>query len=200
MINHFGATDAHFRLQAPINKAAYLSIGKLLLDSGLDPNTVDLLTGETVMFDAIRFNDKEMVTLLLNYVSDSLSRDDGNLCCLLTILILTSSSLPVQVDFSLRNKNGETALMCAARFGSKQVMRLLLEHLRQLDVDGYFLRQRNRLGLTPLELARVENLDCAKAITKHLINYGQHPAAGKLSSSSLDLRNAQALPSFFGQN
>lgn len=69
MINYFGATDAHFRLQAPINKAAYLSIAKLLLDSGLDPNTVDLLSGETVIFDAIRFNDKDMVSLLLNYVS-----------------------------------------------------------------------------------------------------------------------------------
>lgn len=69
MINHFGATDAHFRLQAPINKAAYLSIAKLLLDSGLDPNTIDLLSGETAIFDAIRFNDKDMVSLLLNYVS-----------------------------------------------------------------------------------------------------------------------------------
>lgn len=72
MINHFGATDAHFRLQAPINKAAYLSIGKLLLDSGLDPNAPDLLSGETVIFDAIRFNDKDMVSLLLSYVSASI--------------------------------------------------------------------------------------------------------------------------------
>lgn len=71
MVNYFGATDAHFRLQSPINKAAYLSCAKLLLDSGLDPNTVDLLSGETVIFDAIRFNDKDMVALLLNYVSIS---------------------------------------------------------------------------------------------------------------------------------
>lgn len=69
MINFYGATDAHFRLQAPINKAAYLSIAKLLLDSGLDPNAIDLLSGESAIFDAIRFNDKDMVALLLNYVS-----------------------------------------------------------------------------------------------------------------------------------
>lgn len=69
MVNYFGATDAHFRLQAPINKAAYLSVAKLLLDSGLDANCVDLLSGETVLFDAIRFNDKDMVSLLLSYVS-----------------------------------------------------------------------------------------------------------------------------------
>lgn len=69
MINLFGATDAHFRLQAPINKSTYLSIARLLLDSGLDPNSADLLTGETAIFDAIRFHDKEMVALLLNYVS-----------------------------------------------------------------------------------------------------------------------------------
>ena len=69
MINYFGATEAHFRLQVPINKSTYLSMAKLLLDSGLDANALDLLTEETVIFDAIRFNDKEMVALLLNYVS-----------------------------------------------------------------------------------------------------------------------------------
>lgn len=69
--------------------------------------------------------------------------------------------------------------MCAARFGSKQVMRMILEHLHHLDLDGYFLRQRNRLGLSALELARVENLDCAKVITKHLIAYGLHTSAGE---------------------
>lgn len=69
--------------------------------------------------------------------------------------------------------------MCSARFGSRQVMRLLLDHLRQLDVDGYFLRQRNRIGMTPLEIARVENLECAKVITKHLVTYGQHTGSGE---------------------
>lgn len=70
--------------------------------------------------------------------------------------------------------------MCAARFGSKQVMRTILEHLHHLELDDYFLRQRNRRGLTALELARVENLDCAKVITKHLISFGHHPQAGKI--------------------
>ena len=69
MVNYFGATEAHFRLQLPVNKSAYLGIAKLLLDSGLDPNATDLLTDETVLFDAIRFNDRELVALLLNYVS-----------------------------------------------------------------------------------------------------------------------------------
>ena len=71
MINYYGATDAHFRLQAPINKSAYLGIAKLLLDSGLDPNAMDLLTDETALFDAVRLNDRDMVALLLNYVSIS---------------------------------------------------------------------------------------------------------------------------------
>jgi len=74
--------------------------------------------------------------------------------------------------------------MCAARFGSKQVTRMLLEHLRQLEMDGYFLRQRNRYGLTALELARAENLEAAKALTKHLIAYGQHAGAVLARSSS----------------
>lgn len=70
LINYFSATDAHLmRLQVPTNKAAYLNVAKLLLDAGLDPNTIDLLTGESVIYDAIRINDKEMVSLLLNYVS-----------------------------------------------------------------------------------------------------------------------------------
>lgn len=69
LVNYFGSTDAHFRLQMPINKSAYLGIAKLLLDSGLDPNAAELLTDETVLFDAIRFHDKDMVPLLLNYVS-----------------------------------------------------------------------------------------------------------------------------------
>lgn len=92
-------------------------------------------------------------------------------------------SIRAQVDFSLRNKNGETALMCAARFGSKPICRLLLEHLRHLDMDGYFLRQRNRFGLTPLEIARSENLEAAKVITKHLINYGPHTPGSVLARS-----------------
>lgn len=85
-----------------------------------------------------------------------------------------ASNERLQVDLGLRNKNGETALMCAARFGSKQVVRLLLEHLRHLEMDCFFLRQRNRFGLTPLEIARTENLEAAKVLTKHLIAYGQH--------------------------
>lgn len=96
-----------------------------------------------------------------------------------------------QVDLSLRNKAGETALMCAARFGSKQVTRILLEHLRHLEMDGYFLRQRNRFGLTPLEIARSENLEAAKVITKHLISYGQHTGvvlARSVSHHQLDPR------------
>lgn len=72
MVHYFGATEAHFRLQVPIKRSAYLSIAKLLLDSGLDPNSMDLLTDETVIFDAIRFDDKEMVALLLSYVSTRL--------------------------------------------------------------------------------------------------------------------------------
>lgn len=69
MVHYFGATDAHFRLQSAINKSTYMSIAKLLLDSGLDPNFSDLLTGDTALFDAIRFDDREMVAVLLNYVS-----------------------------------------------------------------------------------------------------------------------------------
>lgn len=69
MISYFNSTEARFRLQAAVNKAAYLSIAKLLLDSGLDGNTVDLLSGETALFDAIRVNDKDMVFILLNHVS-----------------------------------------------------------------------------------------------------------------------------------
>lgn len=84
----------------------------------------------------------------------------------------------------MRNKNGETALMCAARFGSRQVVRIILEHLRQLEMDGYSLRQRNRFGLTPLELARAENLEAAKVLTKHLIAYGHHTGAVLARSSS----------------
>lgn len=177
MIGYFGATEARFRLQAPINKAAYLSIAKLLLDSGLDPNAADLISGETVIFDAIRFNDKDLVALLLNYVSTTITHDQPEQRKSLQLLTLSLDD--PQVDFSMRNKNGETALMCAARFGSKPVMRLLLEHLQSLQMDGYFLSQRNRFGLTPLELARAENLECAKLLTKHLITFGQHTNAGE---------------------
>lgn len=79
----------------------------------------------------------------------------------------------------MRNKESETALMCAARFGSKQVLRLILAHLHELELDDYFLRQRNRFGLSALDLARAENLECAKVLTKHLIAVGQPTAASK---------------------
>lgn len=81
MVGYFGATEARYRLQAPINKSAYLGIAKLLLDSGLDPNAMDLLSDETILFDAIRYNDKEMVALLLNYVSVSAQSDRSTLTC-----------------------------------------------------------------------------------------------------------------------
>lgn len=55
---------------------------------------------------------------------------------------------------------------------------MILEHLRLHEMDGYFLRQRNRYGLTALELARAENLECAKVLTKHLITFGHHTGAG----------------------
>lgn len=78
---------------------------------------------------------------------------------------------------SIRNKEGETALMFAARIGTRQVMKMILEHLRLLNMDGYFLRQRNRYGHTALELARASNLECAKVLTKHLIHYGNQSLA-----------------------
>lgn len=92
---------------------------------------------------------------------------------------LISSSILSQIDLSLRNKEGETALMCAARFGSKQVLRLILSHLHELELDEYFLRQRNRFGLSALDLARAENLECAKVLTKHLIDVGHPPTTSK---------------------
>lgn len=72
MIGYFAGLRLHGDAIA-LNKAAYLAIGRLLLGSGLDPNAADLLTGETAIFDAIRCNDKDMVALLLNYVSLSIS-------------------------------------------------------------------------------------------------------------------------------
>lgn len=90
-----------------------------------------------------------------------------------------------QADLAIRNKEGESALMCAARCGSKHTMRIMLEHMRQLDLDGYFLRQRNRFGLTPLELARAENIECARVLTKHLVaSYGPQAAVMPLARSA----------------
>ncbi|KAG9510604.1 39S ribosomal protein L11, mitochondrial, partial [Fragariocoptes setiger] len=145
MVNYFGDTDARLRLQVPVNKAAYLNIAKLLLDSGIDPNAVDVEMGESVLFDAIRFDDRDMILLLLGYA-----------------------------NLSLRNKDGETALMVAARVATKAVMRILLDHMRRLNIEGYFLRQRNRYGQTALDIARSNNLEAAKLLTKHVIKYGTH--------------------------
>lgn len=85
---------------------------------------------------------------------------------------------------SLRNKDGETALMCAARFGNKQTMRLMLVHLHELELDEFYLRQRNRFGYTALDLARAENLECAKLLAKHLITLGHPTSARKWRSDS----------------
>lgn len=79
---------------------------------------------------------------------------------------------------SLRNKDGETALMCAARFGNKQTLRLIMAHLHELELDEFYLRQRNRFGFTALDLARAENLENAKFLAKHLITLG-HPAGAR---------------------
>lgn len=106
MIGHFNSAEARFRLDAvPLNKAAYLSIGRLLLDSGLDPNLADLLTGETALFDAIRCNDKDMVALLLNYVSLSLSLSLSG-CASDPIRCL----IKLDLDLAMQSKQATTTL------------------------------------------------------------------------------------------
>lgn len=74
--------------------------------------------------------------------------------------------------------------MCAARFGSKQTMRLILAHLHELELDEFYLRQRNRFGMTALDLARAENIECAKLLAKHLIALG-HPTSSRKFNANM---------------
>lgn len=70
MVHYFASSEAHImRLELPAARSAYLNMAKLMLDAGLDPNAIDLLTGESVIFDAIKLHDRDLVSLLLHYVS-----------------------------------------------------------------------------------------------------------------------------------
>lgn len=80
-------------------------------------------------------------------------------------------------------------------------MRLILEHLQSLQMDGFFLSQRNRFGMSPLELARAENLECAKLLTKHLITFGHHTNAGELIASAFaNITYAPPINTLIAQN
>ena len=85
---------------------------------------------------------------------------------------------------TIRDKSGETALMCAARFGTPASMHLLLDYLRSLKLDAHVMLQRNRLGYTALELARVENIRCAKLIARHALQHNLPTDDGECFSPS----------------
>lgn len=69
MVHYFAASESHMmRLELPGARSAYLGISRLLLDAGLEPNSCDLLTGDSVIFDAVRLQDRDLVQLLLPYV------------------------------------------------------------------------------------------------------------------------------------
>lgn len=143
MISYFNSTEASYILEIPLQKNAYLGIAKLLLNSGLNANELDLISGEPIAFSVIRYDDIDLLSILIHYI-----------------------------DFEVRDKlNGETILMFAAKFGSKYCLRLLLKHLQDYDLDIYYLRQRNKFGLTALDLSRVSNIDNAKVLTKHLLSF-----------------------------
>ena len=69
MLGYFNTTNAQFRIQSALNRTLYVGIARLLLDFGLDANSIDLINEEPLLFTAIRFDDVDMVELLLHYVS-----------------------------------------------------------------------------------------------------------------------------------
>lgn len=146
--NELGETALH-----SASSMGYLPLVKLLLDySSQKINAREQQDGRTALLNAVFENHRELVSLLLSHGADpNISTIFGTTplmyavekCDTETVFqLLHEGALVNEIDFLF----GETALMIAAEHGSKDVVKLLIDHKAQLDI-------KDKEGLSALDRA-----------------------------------------------
>lgn len=128
------------------------SMVKKLLAAGASPNTVDPITGETVLILALREGSNEVVDMLLAQKDIQLERTAPNGNNALMMAAFKRNKRAVEALLAkdaIVTRPGWTALHYAAASGDDDITRLLLEHHAYIDAES-------PSKLTPLMIAARE--------------------------------------------
>ncbi|RWS29713.1 hypothetical protein B4U80_06567 [Leptotrombidium deliense] len=79
-------------------------------------------------------------------------------------------------DVTIQDREGNTAVMHAVKYGSSSILRTFVEYFVAFGVDPNFLRQRNVYGKTALEMAKESGKsDCVHALTNFVTHNFELP-------------------------
>lgn len=130
---------------------------KKLLAAGASPNTVDPITGETVLILAAREGSNQVIETLLAHKDTQLERTapNGNTALMMAAFKRNKRAVKAMLDKgAIVTRPGWTALHYAAAAGDEEIVRLLLEHHAYIDAES-------PSQITPLMIAAREGQDGA---------------------------------------
>ena len=134
-----------------------------LLSAGGNPNTIDPISGETILIAALREGSDQVVDELLKHKSLDLERTASNGNTALMMAAFKGNKRAVQALLSkgaIVTRPGWTALHYAAAGGFDDIVKLLLEHHAYIDAES-------PSKLTPLMIAAREgHEEAAKVLLK----------------------------------
>ncbi|CUI02918.1 ankyrin repeat domain-containing protein [Massilia antarctica] len=130
---------------------------KKLLKNGVSPNTVDPLTGETVLLLALREGANDVVKLLIGQPGIDLEQaaPNGNRALMMAAFKHNKPAVLALLDKgAIVTYPGWTALHYAAASGDDDIVRILLDHYAYIDAE-------TPSKLTPLMIAAREGHESA---------------------------------------
>ncbi|MCE3602396.1 ankyrin repeat domain-containing protein [Massilia sp. P8910] len=133
------------------------SMVKKLLKNGVSPNTVDPLTGETVLLLALREGANDVVKLLIGQPGIDLEQaaPNGNRALMMAAFKHNKPAVLALLDKgAIVTYPGWTALHYAAASGDDDIVRILLDHYAYIDAE-------TPSKLTPLMIAAREGHESA---------------------------------------
>ncbi|MDQ1921590.1 ankyrin repeat domain-containing protein [Massilia pseudoviolaceinigra] len=133
------------------------SMVKKLLKNGVSPNTVDPITGQTVLILALREDANDVVNVLLAQPGIDLERaaPNGNRALMMAAFKHNKPAvLAMLAKGAIVTYPGWTALHYAAASGYAEIVRILLEHHAYIDAE-------TPSKLTPLMIAAREGHESA---------------------------------------
>jgi hypothetical protein len=133
------------------------SMARKLLKNGGSPNTVDPLTGQSVLILALREGANDVVTLLLAQpgIDLELAAPNGNRALMMAAFKRNKAAvLALLAKGAIVTYPGWTPLHYAAAGGDDEIVRILLEHHAYIDAE-------TPSKLTPLMIAAREGHEAA---------------------------------------